>query len=120
MGVPGIMGLRNVVTPDRLRERTIEIGERDEALKKTEGSFDGLTYWQEKHLKRLVKQADRVLVQYTNRGATEMILPGVYTEVYAQWLTAHYRKRGFGVASKRYRGGMRTGYVSGWVVHLTW
>lgn len=114
------MGLRDVVTPDRLRERTIEIGKRDEALKRTDGSFDGLTYWQEKHLKRVVNGIDKALIRYTNCGATQMTFPFVLTEAYAQWLTAHYRKRGFGASSKRYRGGVRTGFVSGWVVHLTW
>ena len=114
------MGLRGVITPSRLRERTTEIEERAEAVKEADGSFDGLTYWQKKHLKSIVRVIDRSLVQYTNCGATQMIFPTVFTEEYAQWLTAHYRKRGFGAESKRYRGGVRTGFVSGWAVHLTW
>lgn len=114
------MELRKVITPSRLRERTIEIGKRDEALKKTDGSFDGLTYWQKKNLKGIVEGIDKALIRYTNCGATQLIHPYVFTEAYAQWLTAYYRKRGFQAESKRYQGGIRTGYVSGWVVHLTW
>ena len=110
----------NVITPSRLRERTTEIEERAEAVKKADGSFDGLTYWQKKHLKRIVDGIDKALVRYTNCGATQMIFPLVFAEEYAQWVTAHYRKRGFEAESKRYRGGIETGFVSGWVVHLTW
>lgn len=109
-----------MITPSRLRERTIEIGKRNEALKKTDGSFDGLTYWQKKHLKRVVKGIDEALVRYTNCGATQMTFPFVLTEAYAQWLTTYYRKRGFGAESKWYQGGIGTGFVRGWVVHLTW
>lgn len=109
-----------MITPDRLRERTTEIEERVEAVKKTDGSFDGLTYWQEKHLKRVVNGIDKALVRYTNCGATQMIFPLVFTEEYAQWITAHYRKRGFEAESKWYQGGIETGFVRGWVVHLTW
>lgn len=111
---------RKVITPSRLRERTIEIEERAEAVKKADGSFDGLTYWQKKHLKRIVKGLDKALVRYTNCGATQLIFPLVFAEEYAQWLTAYYRKRGFQAESKWYQGGIRTGFVSGWVVHLTW
>ena len=110
----------NVITPSRLRERTTEIEERAEAVKKADGSFDGLTYWQKKHLKRVVNGIDKALVRYTNCGATQMIFPLVFAEEYAQWLTAHYRKRGFEAESKRYRGGIGTGFVRGWVVHFTW
>ena len=109
-----------MITPDRLRERTTEIEERAEAVKKADGSFDGLTYWQKKHLKIIVGGIDRSLIQSTNCGATQMIFPLVITEEYAQWLTAYYRKRGFRAESKWYQGGIRTGFVRGWVVHLTW
>ena len=110
----------NVITPDRLRERTTEIEERAEAVKKANGSFDGLTYWQEKHLKRVVNGIDKALVRYTNCGATQIVFPLVLAEEYAQWLTAYYRNRGFQAESRWYQGGIRTGFVRGWVVHLTW
>ena len=109
-----------MVTPSRLRERTTEIEERAEAVKKADGSFDGLTYWQKKHLKIIVRGIDRSLTQSTNCGATQMIFPLVFAEEYAQWLTAYYRKRGFRAESKWYQGGIGTGFVRGWVVHLTW
>ena len=109
-----------MITPDRLRERTTEIEERAEAVKKADGSFDGLTYWQKKNLKGIVEGIDKALVRYTNCGATQLIHPYMFTEAYAQWITAYYRKRGFQAESKWYQGGIGTGFVRGWVVHLTW
>ena len=107
-----------MITPDRLRERTAEIEERNEALKKANGSYNGLTYWQKKNLKGIVQGIDEALVRYTNCGATEMIFPYIFTEEYSQWLTAHYRKRGFTAYSEIMRvPGER---ISGFGVYLCW